>query len=149
MSRFGSRKGPARPAGADLRRHHPWVVHTQGLPCWSGVARVREGWLGPHFLRVEPVIVEELTADLSVEWAWEHASQSPHEDGVGRPRGQRKEAAGGGRMCTVSPEAEEKVGVWRKGFGSPVQTGQFWVMNDQRSNTQKSRGHWVWLVRTM
>ena len=34
----------------------------------------------------------------------------------------------------------------RKGSGSPAQTGQFWVMNDQRSNTWKTRGPWFGLL---
>lgn len=141
-----SREGPARPSGADLRRHHPWVVHTQGPPCWSGVTRVREGWLGPHFLRAEPVIVEELTAALSVEWAWEHTSQSPHEEGREGQGGGGKKQLWWENVYRVSLKPRRRMGC---GGREPRANRIVLVTNHQRSNTRKSRGHWVWLVRAV
>lgn len=61
------------------------------------------------------MIVEELAAALSVEWAWEHASQSPHEDGAGRPGGGGEKQLEVGECVPRVPEAKEKVGVWGKG----------------------------------
>ena len=94
-----------------------------------------------HFRRVEPVSTAELTGDLGVNrGAWEHTRGPAHGEAAGRPRGRREEVAGAAGTCPVcvSEAKDQEEGMWRKGVGSPTQTGQFWVTNDQRSGNWKT-----------
>lgn len=87
-------------------------------------------WTGTH---------ERGGAQWRLEWnsgVWEHMCWSARVDGAGL-----KQLAVGEHVLRVSLRPERRrLGTWRKGVGSPTQTGQFWVRNDQRSSNGKMGG---------
>lgn len=102
----------------------------------------REGRLRPHSVGLERTSVEELSGDLS-------GTVGPGSTCLGQPvkGGQEGQGAGlkqlavGENVLRVSLRPKRRrLGTWRKGVGSPTQTRQFWVRNDQRSSNWKPGG---------